>query len=312
MFNTLFQFQFYFQYLIFNLTKSLSQKFLCKPEFKLKIKEMAEHTLGLSSTRMTIKGGDEPWDITGIEGDVGQFDLNENKGFECSICLQKLSSYNALKRHENIHNKISYDCRICGKTFSTKFSLKTHCDNVHYTRANMKCSKCDKKFKTKALLFQHNKRVHDKVEQLCTKCCEIFKNKFYLTQHENDKHKDNNKMFDCNFCANTYVRYSAYQKHLMMNHQNVRLITSKPSDSQVVNNQVEISQNIFDEEPNKTELTFTVNDHICILDEPFGCEQQTFINLDATTECEFCQKNINSRDLESHKNNQHTFLMTDL
>ena len=51
-------------------------------------------------------------------------------------------------------------CYTCGQTFSRKYNLQRHIDNVHKHITSEKCETCDKIFTRKDNLTQHIKRVH--------------------------------------------------------------------------------------------------------------------------------------------------------
>ena len=67
-----------------------------------------------------------------------------NEKVQCPICGAWVKS---LRKHKRAHSHVQLECNICGKTYPSKESLKTHIKFTHLTGKDFHCSLCDKSFK---------------------------------------------------------------------------------------------------------------------------------------------------------------------
>jgi len=108
-------------------------------------------------------------------------DVNQQR-INCLAENQEIyySSANGLKLEENdlvvqsirsLEDKYSqslnkfrgqYDCPVCGKSYSTKSTLKTHLV-IHSTQKPFKCEDCGKEFNYKCNLMLHTKKYHSTI-----------------------------------------------------------------------------------------------------------------------------------------------------
>ncbi len=125
--------------------------------------------------------------------------------------LSSDDSTDAVKKAKKL--KKVYSCRLCGKTFSTKWKWNRH-QRVHTGEKPFKCNICGKCFTQSGILKTHLKKMHA-VEK--TEPCEPFQcdicNKSYrylngLTKHKHKHTSENpNKCDLCNksFHSRAYV-----------------------------------------------------------------------------------------------------------
>ncbi|XP_057713448.1 sal-like protein 1 [Corythoichthys intestinalis] len=83
---------------------------------------------------------------------------------QCGVCLRVLSCPRALRLHQATHlGERPFPCKLCGRSFSTKGSLRshlaTHHARPHNARVHNSCPLCQRKF-TNALVLQHHIRMH--------------------------------------------------------------------------------------------------------------------------------------------------------
>jgi uncharacterized Zn-finger protein len=84
---------------------------------------------------------------------------SRSNGFPCKYCGKKLTSKEALKKHEMIHTgEKPYSCDNCGKRFINISSLKRH-ELLHTGEKPYSCQYCKKKFRHTASLRGHE-RIH--------------------------------------------------------------------------------------------------------------------------------------------------------
>ncbi|XP_063043722.1 sal-like protein 3 [Engraulis encrasicolus] len=88
---------------------------------------------------------------------------------QCGVCLRVLSCPQALRLHQATHlGERPFPCKQCGRSFSTKGSLRAHVA-AHHSRSQANggagraqqnsCPLCQRKF-TNALVLQHHIRLH--------------------------------------------------------------------------------------------------------------------------------------------------------
>lgn len=82
----------------------------------------------------------------------------------CSLCKKTLLSQHSLQRHmDAIHtNSIRFQCsvKMCSKSFTTKQNLNVHTNAVHTKNTVFTCTKCTSKFYRKIALKTHMENLH--------------------------------------------------------------------------------------------------------------------------------------------------------
>ncbi|XP_052072851.1 zinc finger protein 99-like [Mytilus californianus] len=162
--------------------------------------------------------------------------------FDCSECGESFNTYDALRRHENVHSRLSsFSCHICGKKVShsnKERHLKLHDSKKHYRCAKcgikftFKCHYsrhllnhsetkpykchfdiCDKTFKSKPELKKHLRLQHQKFMNFsfCHPCGKAFKYRSQLLIHENMHRQD--KGFTCDICGKKFSYKNSMIKH---------------------------------------------------------------------------------------------------
>lgn len=115
------------------------------------------------------------------------------KNISCEICEKKFPGKPNLYQHKRVMHKQLENkkpCKLCGKTFSTKYELTVHTTTEHgklnaQSEAHFKCENCSKVFKGKPNLKQHMRYMHTRGIYQC-KFCE----KSFLTNDERGLHKN--------------------------------------------------------------------------------------------------------------------------
>ena len=81
----------------------------------------------------------------------------DHKIFECKSCGKSFSSAQYLKKHiHTIHEgHKDYNCEYCGKSFSQKISLTKHIHTVHEGHKDFKCESCGESFSCATNLKKH-------------------------------------------------------------------------------------------------------------------------------------------------------------
>lgn len=105
----------------------------------------------------------------------------------------------------------TYDCDICGKTYASANSLKTH-KNRHDQVTVIKCSECSYQTYQEPDLISHKMRKHDKIQITCNICDKQFR-KDYLARHMKTAHFE--VRINCGQCD-----YSTPDKEKLKRHEN--------------------------------------------------------------------------------------------
>lgn len=88
--------------------------------------------------------------------------------FKCIDCEHCADSYGNLRKHQikEKHNRKSYPCPQCDKSFPTRIRLERHV-NFHLPKDKRpeKCDHCTKAFADKPSLRRHIERMHDVTER---------------------------------------------------------------------------------------------------------------------------------------------------
>ena len=83
------------------------------------------------------------------------------RDYECKTCSFKSKNYADLMKHiKSVHVLGSFQCRMCGEVFSTKYSLKSHkeTNHVRISQTIVQCQTCENTFKHSSLLNPCSRR----------------------------------------------------------------------------------------------------------------------------------------------------------
>ena len=155
--------------------------------------------------------------------------------FKCEICEKEISGKYMIKLHmENIHKGLknyTYD-----KSFMEGGKLKKERDDIEMTTTQSlppallvedqisltKCNICEKVFKTKKVLHQHMKEIHEKKKYKCQNCGKEFGKSGHLTRHMKTHEDAETKLktkLKCDSCDKTFTRKDNLKSHLVKMHQ---------------------------------------------------------------------------------------------
>ena len=88
-----------------------------------------------------------------------------------------------------VHEKISYKCNLCSKSFTNKRYAAEHTATEHHKDGKIKCGVCDKTFTIIQQLKRHKYKVHNVKIHFCNFCSNVYKSKDALEYHKDMKHK---------------------------------------------------------------------------------------------------------------------------
>ncbi|XP_043270407.1 zinc finger protein 716-like [Venturia canescens] len=141
---------------------------------------------------------------------------------------------------------ICYTCDVCGKTLSTKLTLKRHKEQQHFQPLNSAlCILCNKVFRTLNSLNNHKSIYHRtgngmhppttppaavyrmppptaggiNEPQECPYCRRSFSCYYSLKRHFQDKHEQSNTLYVCEFCNRRYRTKNSLTTHKSLQHR---------------------------------------------------------------------------------------------
>lgn len=138
-----------------------------------------------------------------------EFDIMGSKWI-CSVCNTKLSSKYCLQRHMRMHNKTTFNCTLCDKTYFEQYSLKRHIESAH-SGLVYACTFCDNTYKTKSGLSLHLNQHKGMFKYICDICGSGFNYKSAFDGHMNGHTGE--KPYRCTLCQKAYQFQCDLFKH---------------------------------------------------------------------------------------------------
>ncbi|XP_076073714.1 uncharacterized protein LOC143045238 [Mytilus galloprovincialis] len=144
-----------------------------------------------------------------------------NITFTCPVCnkfyFESYQLKNHMKKHSVAEKKPGYKCGTCGKSITTRWSLKKH-ELRHLGVEKIRCDICDKGFSDNYTLKKHKKLIHTlNFDFKCQICGQGFvcKEKY---KHHQARHLKIRK-HQCNFCKRKFLLERSCISHMKIKHQ---------------------------------------------------------------------------------------------
>lgn len=128
----------------------------------------------------------------------------------CEHCGKKFKMEWDLKFHIGTHGKLQHMCDICGKFYTSNYSLYKHRKVTHLNDYKFQCSICNKRLLTQKNLDNHMKQ-HNKTYE-CKECGKQFSSKRYLASHSTTHTEI--KPYNCHVCDKTFRTSHMRNMHL--------------------------------------------------------------------------------------------------
>lgn len=155
--------------------------------------------------------------------------VHENKkDYICSECGLKFGSNTCLQQHFKAHHDeaslTGLTCKLCGKSFTKKQSLKSHIEALHHGEKKFQCDICLRSFSFKTARERHIKIVHlNQKSHKCEKCEKTFSTRYDMTNHFNYHHSDGKSgRFGCKECEMVFLSSAALARHKRGVHENIK------------------------------------------------------------------------------------------
>ncbi|XP_047430539.1 zinc finger protein 91-like [Mugil cephalus] len=154
-------------------------------------------------------------------------DLNRNKEEESmNYSLKEGGANVSLPSTENPSRKSKHACPVCGKTFSTPSSLKSHL-TAHSSVRSFKCTQCDKSYKRyrdlKDHLFIHSSPKIPSIA--CSQCEKTFSSQSLFEVHLLDHSGE--ELLACPHCDKRFLTNSDLKSHMHIHTDSAQLSDSE-------------------------------------------------------------------------------------
>ncbi|XP_039444619.1 zinc finger protein 93-like [Culex pipiens pallens] len=148
--------------------------------------------------------------------------------FKCDVCGDAFMKDYQLKSHMDRHldrERKRYSCKQCTNVYTSMIQLKSHQQRIHGAMSDWVCDVCAKGFTHRALLVQHRlTHTEEGLKSLkvqCEKCLRWLCSKRSLYRHKM-LCGNNTGPVKCDQCDHVSVHSIALEKHVKMNHTDVR------------------------------------------------------------------------------------------
>jgi KRAB domain-containing zinc finger protein len=137
----------------------------------------------------------------------------KTKLFPCPECERVFYCSSTRRSHlVGAHREKQFSCETCGKTFSTKFNLRSH-QQMHIYES-IECPTCKKTFKNPNSLKIHIRLAHDRIKETfeCPICAKLV-SKTYLNTHL--QLHTGERPYQCKLCGDTFKLQAHLSSHCM-------------------------------------------------------------------------------------------------
>lgn len=131
--------------------------------------------------------------------------------FSCEHCGKRFKMEWDLKFHVGTHGNSQHMCDICGRFYTSSYSLYKHRKVAHLNDYKYQCSVCNKRLLTQENLDNHMLQ-HSRTYS-CKECAKVFASKRYLSTHMTTH--TGVKPYPCHVCEKNFRTSHMRNTHLL-------------------------------------------------------------------------------------------------
>ncbi|XP_076660554.1 uncharacterized protein LOC143363861 isoform X10 [Halictus rubicundus] len=131
--------------------------------------------------------------------------------FACEHCGKRFKMEWDLKFHIGTHGTSQHMCDVCGKFYTSNYSLYKHRKVAHLNEYKFHCTVCNKRLLTQENLDNHMKQ-HNRTYE-CKECGKVFASKRYLATHVTTH--TGVKPYTCHICKKNFRTSHMRNTHLL-------------------------------------------------------------------------------------------------
>ncbi|XP_046141155.1 zinc finger protein 320-like isoform X8 [Osmia bicornis bicornis] len=131
--------------------------------------------------------------------------------FACEHCGKRFKMEWDLKFHVGTHSNSQHMCDVCGKFYTSNYSLYKHRKVAHLNEYKFQCTVCNKRLLTQENLDNHMQQ-HSRTYE-CKECGKVFASKRYLATHTTTH--TGVKPYTCQICKKNFRTSHMRNTHLL-------------------------------------------------------------------------------------------------
>lgn len=108
-----------------------------------------------------VERADHQQDLKAHRKSSKKIQQNQNDRISCKMCGKSFATKKSLRTHKKTHLPAAFQCDVCGKKFTLKYHLIPHI-KTHISPQNIPCKICNKLFKTIESIRTHRSKLHKK------------------------------------------------------------------------------------------------------------------------------------------------------
>ncbi|XP_046747062.1 zinc finger protein 34-like isoform X8 [Diprion similis] len=131
--------------------------------------------------------------------------------FSCEHCGKRFKMEWDLKFHVGTHGSSQHMCDICGRFYTSSYSLYKHRKVAHLNDYKYQCNVCNKRLLTQENLDNH--MLQHSQTYTCKECAKVFASKRYLSTHMTTH--TGVKPYPCHVCEKNFRTSHMRNTHLL-------------------------------------------------------------------------------------------------